>query len=76
MIEHPADLDQPQRDRLADALQLLRGDRVHGVPEPPVVQGARAVILVNRSAAVDFHQSAKAAFEHGATSRFSAASAR
>ena len=36
----PADLDQPQRDRLADPLQLLRGDRVHGVPEPPVVQGA------------------------------------
>ena len=31
---------------------------------------------MNRSAAVVFHQSAKAAFEHGATSRFSAASAR
>lgn len=37
---------------------------------------ARAPILVNRSAAVDFHQSANAAFEHGATSRFSAANAR
>ena len=31
---------------------------------------------MNRSAAVDFHQSANPAFEHGATSRFSAASAR
>ena len=37
---------------------------------------ALAGILVNRSAAVVFHQSANAAFEHGATSRFSAASAR
>src|SRR5271169_626593 len=35
-----------------------------------------AGILVNRSAAVVFHQSANPAFEHGATSRFSAASAR
>ena len=35
-----------------------------------------AGILVNRSAAVVFHQSAKASFEHGATSRFSAASIR
>ena len=34
------------------------------------------MILVNRSAAVVFRQSAKAAFEHGATSRFSVASAR
>ena len=31
---------------------------------------------MNRAAAVVFHQSANAAFEHGATSRFSAASAR
>ena len=37
---------------------------------------AGAGILVNRAAAVVFHQSANAAFEHGATSRFSAASAR
>ncbi len=33
-------------------------------------------ILVNRSAAVVFHQSANPSFEHGATSRFSAASVR
>ena len=37
---------------------------------------AEAPILVNRSAAVVFHQSANCAFEQGATSRFSAASAR
>ena len=37
---------------------------------------AVAPILVNRSPAVVFHQSANAALEHGATSRFSAASAR
>ena len=59
----------------ADLLQLLQGDGVHRVPEPPVIQRV-AGILVNRSAAVVFHQSANAAFEHGATSRFSAASAR
>ena len=35
-----------------------------------------AGILVNRAAAVVFHQSANAAFEQGAASRFSAASAR
>ena len=35
-----------------------------------------AGILVNRPAAVVFHQSAKASFEHGATSQFSAASTR
>ena len=37
---------------------------------------AEAGILVNRSPAVVFHQSANAALEQGATSRFSAASAR
>ena len=37
---------------------------------------AEAGILVNRSAAVVFHQSENPAFEHGATRRFSAASAR
>ena len=36
----------------------------------------RGAILVNRPAAVVFHQSANAASGHGATSRFSAASAR
>jgi hypothetical protein len=36
----------------------------------------RAGILVNRSAAVVRHQSANPSFEHGATTRFSAASAR
>jgi hypothetical protein len=35
-----------------------------------------AGILVNRSAAVVFHQRSNASFEHGAASRFSAASAR
>ena len=37
---------------------------------------AEAGILVNRPAAVVFHQSANPALEQGATSRFSAASAR
>jgi hypothetical protein len=37
---------------------------------------AEAGIFVNLSAAVVFHQSANAAFEQGAASRFSAASAR
>jgi uncharacterized protein YfiM (DUF2279 family) len=37
---------------------------------------AAAGTRVNRSAAVVTHQSANAAFEHGATTRFNAASAR
>jgi hypothetical protein len=36
----------------------------------------KLILLVNRSLAVVFHQSANAAFEHGATSRFSAARTR
>ena len=56
-------------------LQRIQGDGVHRVPEPAVIQ--RLVgIFVNRSAAVVFHQSANPSLEHGATARFSAASAR
>ena len=62
-------------DPALDLGQLRHGEHVHGVPEPAVIQRA-AGILTHRSAAVVAHQSANASFEHGATTRFSVASAR
>ena len=53
--------DDPQRDAAADLLQLLQGDGVHRVPEPAVIQ-RRAGNLVNRSAAVVFHQRSNPSF--------------
>ena len=59
----------------AGPVQFLQRDGVHRVPEPAVVQHRRGD-LRERGAAVVAHQSANPSLEHGATTRFSAASAR
>ena len=67
-------LDHPRDDATLDLGQVLLADRVHRVPEAPMVErggGRRS----HRSPAVFCHHSEKASFEQGSTTRFKVARA-
>ena len=61
---------------LLDPLQRLGADRVHRVPEPAVVQRASADPGEPVRGGAASTSPRTRAFEHGSTSRFSAANAR